>query len=266
MAEDGDTEAHYEYAPFGAVIAQRGASAAANPWRFSSEYAEDDTVTVYYNYRHYEPVVGRWLSRDPIGEMDAPCLYGFIRNRANLVVDKDGLMEVSEEEEQIRRTMTFKNGQYVRRVNAYFVEILDKYSTYEFYLTVSGRCREDESGIGDPEVTIGEETGHNLVNEPDYPAIATLIAGYTVSWRLSRSNSSYAKEREINGKKCKVNTHTIVWHLYRETSISFAVGIGPFAAGFGWSGLFPDSREVATLREEFTKTCCCEDKRGLSNE
>lgn len=35
------------------------------------------------------------------------------------------------------------------------------------------------------------------------------------------------------------------------------VGIGPFAAGFGWSGLFPDSREVATLREEFTKTCCC---------
>ena len=34
------------------------------------------------------------------------------------------------------------------------------------------------------------------------------------------------------------------------------IGIGPFAAGFGWSGLFPDSREVATLREEFTKTCC----------
>ena len=96
-----------------------------------------------------------------------------------------------------------------------------------------------------------------MVNEPDYPAIAALIAGYTVSWRLSRSDSSYTKEREINGKKCKVNTHTIVWHLYRETSISLAVGIGPFAAGFGWSGLFPDSREVATLREEFTKTCCC---------
>ncbi|MGN0854166.1 MAG: hypothetical protein ACI4R9_01450 [Kiritimatiellia bacterium] len=32
--------------------------AASNPWRFSSEYAEDDTATVYYNYRHYEPVMG----------------------------------------------------------------------------------------------------------------------------------------------------------------------------------------------------------------
>jgi hypothetical protein len=175
-------------------------------------------------------------------------------------------MEVSEEGEQIRRTITFKNGQYVRRVNAYFVEILDYYSTYEFYLTVSGRCRKDESGIGDPEVTIGEETGHNLVDEPDYPAIAAFIVGYTVSYRLSRSGSNFTQEKEINGKKCKVNTTTIVWHLYRETSISFAVGIGPFATGFGWGGILPDSREVATLREEFTKTCCCEDKRGLSNE
>ena len=35
------------------------------------------------------------------------------------------------------------------------------------------------------------------------------------------------------------------------------IGIGPFAAGFGWDGIFLDSREVATLCEEFTKTCCC---------
>ena len=69
IAENGDIEAHYEYAPFGAVIAQCGASAAANPWRFSSEYAEDDTATVYYNYRHYEPVTGRWLCLDPAYEI-----------------------------------------------------------------------------------------------------------------------------------------------------------------------------------------------------
>ena len=69
IAENGDIEAHYEYSPFGAVIAQRGASAAANPWRFSSEYAEDDTATVYYNYRHYEPVTGRWLCLDPAYEI-----------------------------------------------------------------------------------------------------------------------------------------------------------------------------------------------------
>ena len=64
--DNGDIAAHYEYAPFGAVVAQSGESAAANPWRFSSEFADDDTVMVCYVYRHYEPLIGRWLQRDQI--------------------------------------------------------------------------------------------------------------------------------------------------------------------------------------------------------
>ena len=59
IASNNDVAAHYEYAPFGALTVSRGVSDAANPWRFLSEYAEDDTATVYCNYRHYEPVTGR---------------------------------------------------------------------------------------------------------------------------------------------------------------------------------------------------------------
>ena len=69
IAENGGVAAQYEYTPFGAVAVLRGASSAANPWRFSCEYAEDDTATVYYNYRHYEPMSGRWLSRDYVDEI-----------------------------------------------------------------------------------------------------------------------------------------------------------------------------------------------------
>ena len=64
VKEAGVAEYAYEYAPFGALTVSRGASAEANPFRFSSEYAEDDTATVYYNYRQYEPVMGRWSGRD----------------------------------------------------------------------------------------------------------------------------------------------------------------------------------------------------------
>ena len=78
IASNNDVAAHSEYAPFGALTVSRGASAADNPWRFSSEYAEDDTATVYYNYRHYEPVTGRWLQRDPI---DVFCLYVWCDNK-----------------------------------------------------------------------------------------------------------------------------------------------------------------------------------------
>ena len=83
VAIDNDIAAHYEYAPFGALTVSRGASAVPNPWRFSSEYAEDDTATVYYNYRHYEPVMGRWMGRDPLDESSIPLLYGY-SNRMNL--------------------------------------------------------------------------------------------------------------------------------------------------------------------------------------
>ena len=68
VASDGTLAVHYEYEPFGAVTSQMGALASVNPFRFSCEYAEEDTAMVYYNYRHYEPVVGRWLGWDSVDE------------------------------------------------------------------------------------------------------------------------------------------------------------------------------------------------------
>ena len=92
--------AHYEYAPFGALTAStRNSTSTAydfrtyNPFRFSSEYADDALGLVYYNYRHYEPVMGRWLSRDPIEESGGANLYGFIANRIGLEIDSLGCNE-----------------------------------------------------------------------------------------------------------------------------------------------------------------------------
>ena len=56
--------AHYEYAPFGVIIKQCGNNAAANRLRFSCEFAEDSTLTIYYNYRHCVAEVGRWIHRE----------------------------------------------------------------------------------------------------------------------------------------------------------------------------------------------------------
>jgi len=72
--------AHYEYAPFGAVILKRGESATVNPWGFSSEFADAKLGCVYYNYREYEPVEGRWLSRDSIQSHDIVS-FVFCHNR-----------------------------------------------------------------------------------------------------------------------------------------------------------------------------------------
>ena len=43
---------------------------------------------MYYNYRDYNPTDGRWLIRDPIGEISDYNLYRFVKNRINNIVDK----------------------------------------------------------------------------------------------------------------------------------------------------------------------------------
>ena len=90
-----ETKAHYAYAPFGDSFAT-GSLAESNPWRFSSEYADDELGCVYYNYRHYEPMTGRWLSRDPMEEVGGKNLFVFCGNRIFNDVDYLGCETVSD--------------------------------------------------------------------------------------------------------------------------------------------------------------------------
>ena len=64
-------------APFGTIISQSGDAAEGNPFRFSTKYHEaadvgasgDTPRLVYYGYRFYDPEFGRWVSRDPLGDI-----------------------------------------------------------------------------------------------------------------------------------------------------------------------------------------------------
>jgi RHS repeat-associated protein len=46
-----------------------------------------DSGLYYYGYRYYDPVTGRWPSRDPIGEGGGLNLYGFVGNMGVQFVD-----------------------------------------------------------------------------------------------------------------------------------------------------------------------------------
>jgi RHS repeat-associated protein len=45
----------------------------------------------YYGYRYYNPELGRWVNRDPIGEQGGYNLYGFVRNDTIYLYDIIGL-------------------------------------------------------------------------------------------------------------------------------------------------------------------------------
>ncbi len=82
--------ARYAYDAFGKALTATGPAAKANRYRFSTKPAEEESGLVYYGYRYYDPVTGRWPSRDPIEEMGGVNLYASLYNDAINLVDKDG--------------------------------------------------------------------------------------------------------------------------------------------------------------------------------
>lgn len=77
----------YDYAPYGAILSL----ADANPWRFSSEYRDAILELSYYNYRHYNGMVGRWLSRDRNEERGGLNLFEAVSNAPHELCDFLGL-------------------------------------------------------------------------------------------------------------------------------------------------------------------------------
>jgi len=65
-----------------------------------------------YGYRYYDPVTGRWINRDPIGERGGVNLYGFVGNDVVNLLDVLGLNELSAED--IHRVLDYllEHGDY----------------------------------------------------------------------------------------------------------------------------------------------------------
>ena len=78
---DGSLDAKYEYGAFGEPLRVGGTAIAAdNPFRFSTKYTDTESGLVYYGFRYYSPSLGRFLNRDPIGELGGSNLYAFVEN------------------------------------------------------------------------------------------------------------------------------------------------------------------------------------------
>lgn len=84
---NGATVAHYEYGPFAEIAVQNGMLAEDNPFCFSTKYFDTETGLSYYGLRYYSAQLGRWLSKDPIGEFGSINLYIFCANNAVLWQD-----------------------------------------------------------------------------------------------------------------------------------------------------------------------------------
>jgi RHS repeat-associated protein len=76
---EGNESARYAYDAFGKTLLATGPMAQENKYRFSTKPVEETSGLCYYGYRYYSPELGRWPSRDPIGEtVSSPMICGYL--------------------------------------------------------------------------------------------------------------------------------------------------------------------------------------------
>jgi RHS repeat-associated protein len=102
-----------------------------------------------YTYRHYDPVTGRWPSRDPIAEAGGNNLYGFVKNGGFNKYDRLGLESLCDTCDKGK-----KEGEEDPRVKKMIVYMTEMKCTLP---SVTCRCKKDDEKIG----TGGIHSGQN---------------------------------------------------------------------------------------------------------
>ena len=86
VSDDRTIAAHCEYDPFGGTVVATGDTDAFTHW-FSTKPWCAVTGLSEYQYRMFNPVLGRWLNRDPIGEEGDLNVFGYCANNPIARID-----------------------------------------------------------------------------------------------------------------------------------------------------------------------------------
>jgi RHS repeat-associated protein len=79
--------ASLEFYPYGETFAATGAHPDA---RFTAKPYDPETGLYYFPYRYYSQSASRWISRDPLGMVDGPNVYGYVKNNPVKFIDFEG--------------------------------------------------------------------------------------------------------------------------------------------------------------------------------
>jgi RHS repeat-associated protein len=104
----------YGYDPYGNPLQ---ATAPLTDFNYAGMFFNADSGLSLTQYRAYDPVAGRWLSRDPIGEMRASAtatnLYNYVASNPVSLLDSTGLWTIA-----IGGTVNFQFGPFAFQISA----------------------------------------------------------------------------------------------------------------------------------------------------
>ena len=90
---DGTVVARSDYDPWGRFTAVQ--NTVKPNFNYTGLYRHTKSGLDFASYRAYDPTLGRWLNRDPIGEAGGLNLYGYVGNDTINATDPLGLLIIS---------------------------------------------------------------------------------------------------------------------------------------------------------------------------
>jgi len=202
----------------------------------------------YYGFRYYDPVTGRWPSRDPIAERGGLNLYAMVRNNVLNHLDYLGLSSSM-------HNAIIKGGLYNT----------DDYASIQYKVIIDS-C----SDGGSVEITNVEmlknplEMGTLGVGINALNSIVSSIGKYFVApdlirWKFQLTHSRLSNEKEqcfVNGANVTLQgTKTVKEYEFRLTTEEEAFGLTLFGNKLFhlWS-----AKTVDKLKVKIEGPCCCE--------
>ena len=223
----------YRYGDFGAPAFFDGAgvthtvSKIGNPYLFTGRRYDDETGYYYYRARYMDPLLGRFISRDPLGAWGDPANHGnpysYAGNNPWGAVDPFGLM--SEELKSIRdhiNSLDWDPLSYNEKIEAllYFGDLLEG-SGVELE---SGTLTQLTLGVYDLQYDYGENWSVDEISSWDF-----IDKIYTGSWNPAE-NVSYSAYIELVDLSVSANASLSL--------NTFAVGFSPtdgVTYSWGWA-------------------------------
>jgi RHS repeat-associated protein len=93
ITSDQNVAAAYRYDSFGNLMARSGT--VDQPFQFSTKRFDTKFGLAYFGYRMYSPVIGKWLTFDPIEEKGGINLYVYVQNNPINLIDPWGQKPLS---------------------------------------------------------------------------------------------------------------------------------------------------------------------------
>jgi RHS repeat-associated protein len=102
----------YRYDPYGKVtITRAGVPQSSDPlgnhWTFTGRFLDEESGLLYYRARHYDPMTGRFLQRDPRGYAEAPAIFEYADSNPSTVRDPSGCGDKENQESLTKEVERF---------------------------------------------------------------------------------------------------------------------------------------------------------------